>query len=181
MRAVRGRRHFALIVPLVCAFMAMVMAASVAAADIQASFTYRLQDGYVQFTDTSYGDPVSWRWDFGDDFGSQDQNPKHKYDAGTYVVRLTVTNATGGVSLASTTITVEASADNQLVETEDGWHVFVTDDYTLFVSAAGLMFVGLVMIATAVVGVPVPFITKGGRILLGALGVLAALSFYIFD
>ncbi len=55
----------------------------------------------VHFTDQSTGSPTSWSWDFDND-GTADstaRNPTHAYDAaGTYSVRLTVTNAGGNDS-----------------------------------------------------------------------------------
>jgi len=60
----------------------------------------------VYFTDTSTGNPASWRWNFGDGSVSPLQNPGHTYPgAGTYTVTLTVTNAAGSSS-ESRTITV---------------------------------------------------------------------------
>ncbi len=52
----------------------------------------------VHFTDASTGSPTSWAWDFNNDGVTDDtaQNPSHVYDtAGTYTVKLTVTNAGG--------------------------------------------------------------------------------------
>ncbi len=50
----------------------------------------------VQFYDTSQGNPVSWRWQFGDSKISTEKNPHHQYDSnGRYSVTLTVTNAYG--------------------------------------------------------------------------------------
>src|SRR5215213_3979634 len=50
----------------------------------------------VSFTDTSAGSPTSWSWDFGDGGSSTLRNPSHTYsDAGTYTVKLTVSNASG--------------------------------------------------------------------------------------
>ncbi|HEX5689850.1 MAG TPA: metallophosphoesterase, partial [Roseiflexaceae bacterium] len=55
----------------------------------------------VQFSDTSTGSPTSWQWDF-DNNGSTDstaQNPSFSFaNAGTYSVKLTVTNAGGSNS-----------------------------------------------------------------------------------
>jgi PKD repeat protein len=60
----------------------------------------------VNFTDSSTGVPTSWAWDFGDSGSSTSQNPSHTFTTnGTYVVRLTATNAHGSTS-ASKTITV---------------------------------------------------------------------------
>ena len=65
----------------------------------------------VQFTDLSTNTPTSWAWDF-DNSGSMDstaQNPTFSYAAaGTYAVKLTVTNSAGSdieVKLAYITVT----------------------------------------------------------------------------
>ncbi|MDW5549944.1 PKD domain-containing protein [Methanosarcina sp.] len=50
----------------------------------------------VSFTDQSAGTPTKWGWSFGDGTTSNKQNPVHTYSkAGTYTVKLTVTNAAG--------------------------------------------------------------------------------------
>jgi PKD repeat protein len=50
----------------------------------------------VTFQDMSTGNPGSWRWDFGDGSISTETSPAHTYTrAGTYTVRLTVSNAFG--------------------------------------------------------------------------------------
>lgn len=55
----------------------------------------------AQFTDSSTGSPTSWAWDF-DNNGSTDsteQNPEYTFSsAGTYTVKLTVSNAYGSDS-----------------------------------------------------------------------------------
>ena len=61
----------------------------------------------VQFTDTSTGSPRAWAWDFNNDgtVDSTEQNPvcTKKYTvAGTYTVKLTVTNANGSDSEVKT-------------------------------------------------------------------------------
>jgi Flp pilus assembly protein TadG len=49
----------------------------------------------VRFTDTSFGDPTQWQWDFGDGATSIEQHPVHEYAApGTYTVSLTAINVT---------------------------------------------------------------------------------------
>ncbi|MCF8301704.1 MAG: T9SS type A sorting domain-containing protein [Bacteroidales bacterium] len=55
----------------------------------------------VQFTDeTEGGTPDSWLWEFGDGDTSNVQNPTHVYDsAGTYSVKLTVTDSAGSYAL----------------------------------------------------------------------------------
>jgi PKD repeat protein len=55
----------------------------------------------VQFTDQSTGAPLTYAWDFNNDgaLDSIDQNPSFNYEvAGTYTVKLTVTNAKGSDS-----------------------------------------------------------------------------------
>jgi PKD repeat protein len=59
----------------------------------------------VQFTDQSTNTPTSWAWDFDNDgiVDSTAQNPSNVYSvAGTYSVKLTVTNADGSDSLTKT-------------------------------------------------------------------------------
>lgn len=62
----------------------------------------------VQFQDKSTSAPTSWRWEFGDGTPSSTlQNPTHTYDtAGTFQVKLTVTNA-AGTSSVTRSVTVE--------------------------------------------------------------------------
>jgi PKD repeat protein len=65
-------------------------------ANFAASPTTGYRPLMVQFTDTSTGSPTLWSWSFGDGGTSTDRNPQHMYtNAGTYTVRLTVTNAAG--------------------------------------------------------------------------------------
>ena len=60
-------------------------------ADFTASPTAGVNPLVVAFTDTSTGATVTnWLWDFGDGWGSIQQNPVHQYDApGDYTVSLT--------------------------------------------------------------------------------------------
>ena len=65
-----------------------------------ASFSVRANLLVVSFMDTSTNTPTSWSWEFGDSQTSTSQNPSHTYSApGTYVVKLTATNADGSSSL----------------------------------------------------------------------------------
>ena len=67
----------------------------------------------VQFTDQSTGSPASWAWDFENDgtVDSTQQSPSHTYGtAGTFSVKLTVTNGAGSDSETKAgLITVNAS------------------------------------------------------------------------
>lgn len=62
----------------------------------QASFTYTWPGLAVQFTDTSIdpdGTIMSWLWDLGDGTSAIQQHPLHTYtEAGTYIIRLVVTD-----------------------------------------------------------------------------------------
>jgi|GEM_PF-1089203 len=50
----------------------------------------------IQFNDTSSYHPTSWKWDFGDNNTSTEQNLTHKYSkAGNYTVTLTASNVAG--------------------------------------------------------------------------------------
>jgi PKD repeat protein len=73
---------------------------SVTYAEPLTSFTSNVTRGpaplSVGFTDTSNNTPTSWKWKFGDDATSTDQNPTHKYtEPGTYTVSLTAKNSAG--------------------------------------------------------------------------------------
>nr|MBP6687815.1 PKD domain-containing protein [Lacibacter sp.] len=57
----------------------------------------------VNFTDQSTGTPTSWQWDLGNGSTSNAQNPSTFYtSAGTYTVRLTVTNGSGSNTITRT-------------------------------------------------------------------------------
>ena len=72
-----------------------------------ASFTTAVSDLSVTFNDTSSGIPTSWAWDFGDGNTSTEQNPTHVYPSyGTYVIKLTATNAVGSSTQLIQNITI---------------------------------------------------------------------------
>ncbi len=66
---------------------------------IDAKWSFKILDmkrRLVAFQDESEGQITSWKWDFGDNTDSADQNPIHQYkDAGQYVVILTVEGPAG--------------------------------------------------------------------------------------
>jgi PKD repeat protein len=76
------------------------------AADFSANTAYAPLT--VAFTDKSTGNPTKWAWDFGDKSARvKTQNPTHKYSkGGTYIVKLTVTNAAGATASKSVKIVV---------------------------------------------------------------------------
>jgi hypothetical protein len=61
--------------------------------EFRTSHTEVARGGSVLFIDTTEGNPIEWRWDFGDTTGSTDQHPTHSYAApGQYPVTLWVKN-----------------------------------------------------------------------------------------
>lgn len=66
--------------------------------------------GQVQFRDTTWSDPTSWQWDFGDGTSSTEANPRHTYAATSqYTVSLQTRNAYG-TSTATRTAYVTVTA-----------------------------------------------------------------------
>jgi PKD repeat protein len=59
-------------------------------------FVTKIPNYHFAFDDKTSGNPVSWRWNFGDNTTSTEQNPGHTYaDTGTYKVTLLVVNRDG--------------------------------------------------------------------------------------
>jgi PKD repeat protein len=79
-----------------------------------ASFTRSCTDLVCTFQDQSYdndGSIVSWRWEFGNGVTSTTRSPSYTYPAaGTYTVRLTVTDNAGTTGTATSAVTVTAPA-----------------------------------------------------------------------
>lgn len=74
-------------------------------ADFVGSPTTVFQGDYVQFTDLSANNPVSWQWSFpgGTPASSTEQNPSVQYTTfGVYSVTLTATNAYGSGTMTKT-------------------------------------------------------------------------------
>lgn len=96
----------------------------------------------VTFTDLSTGSPTAWNWSFGDGYVNSTQNPVHSYDtAGTYTVRLDVTNPDGTTFTSkSNYITVSGVAPH--VGMAVGGRIYDT------VSAAGLTLVQMTLVNT---------------------------------
>ncbi|HUM02031.1 MAG TPA: PKD domain-containing protein [Thermoanaerobaculia bacterium] len=67
----------------------------------------------IQFTDTSTGSPTSWKWDFGDGFGSAAQNPTHAFaTAGAFPVTLTASSSAGSNTTTKTVSVTSAAASS---------------------------------------------------------------------
>ncbi|MDD5539826.1 MAG: PKD domain-containing protein [Candidatus Marinimicrobia bacterium] len=74
-------------------------------ADFTATPTSGVTPLSVTFTDTSTGSPAAWNWSFGDGQVSNTHNPTHSYtSAGTYTVRLDVTNPDGTTYVTKTNL-----------------------------------------------------------------------------
>ncbi|MBN4081658.1 PKD domain-containing protein [bacterium AH-315-C07] len=66
-------------------------------------FTYAVNDSLVTFADSSFNNPTSWYWEFGDGDTSTTQNPSHIYAmSDDYLVCLTGMNANGGGTFCDT-------------------------------------------------------------------------------
>ncbi len=82
---------------------------------IQADFTYSPANPtagtQIQFTDKSTGNITSWSWQFGDGGTSSQKNPTKTYStAGSYNVKLTVSDGTTSNSMTQTVTVVESLA-----------------------------------------------------------------------
>ena len=84
---------------------------------------------FVQFTDTSSGQPTRWFWEFGDENTSTEQNPGHVFfQPGIYQVNLTVSNVFGNTSLSSEDlITVVEGTFTDLILPSDGFEINTSD------------------------------------------------------
>jgi PKD repeat protein len=64
--------------------------------DVSPGFITKIPNYHFAFDDNTSGNPVSWKWNFGDNTTSTEQNPGHTYaDTGTYKVTLLVVNREG--------------------------------------------------------------------------------------
>lgn len=88
-----------------------VIASSGPSAGFSASKTSGTAPLTIQFTDTSSGDPTSWYWTFGDGSTSTSENPSHTYtEAGSYTVKLLVTNSAGSDTVSQSNFVVAAAS-----------------------------------------------------------------------
>jgi PKD repeat protein/Zn-dependent metalloprotease len=72
-------------------------------ADFTANVTSGMAPLTVNFTDLSTNSPSNWVWDFGNGQLSTQQNPVVTYDTpGTYTVKLTASNGSGGNTITKT-------------------------------------------------------------------------------
>lgn len=87
----------------------------------------------VKFTDASTNNPTSWSWDFGDGGTSTSQNPEYIYNtAGTFTVKLTVTNSFGSDDEIKTNLITVLSPPKYLssvVEDDNTSLVVITFDF----------------------------------------------------
>lgn len=89
---------------IICTVGCLSLLSKAAYAQLKAAFTADVTTGcppvIVSFTDQSEGNPVSWKWDFGNGNTSTLQNPQAIYDKpGTYAVTLIVSDGTNSDEL----------------------------------------------------------------------------------
>jgi subtilisin family serine protease len=91
-----------------------------------ADFTWTCHDLACQFTDGSSdaeGALAAWRWEFGDGSMASEAHPRHTYGAaGSYRVRLTVTDAAGASSAVERTVELKAPPASAPVALEVTMH-----------------------------------------------------------
>lgn len=95
----------------------VLLGAFSAQAQLTANFTANITTGceplVVNFTDASTGGATSWKWDFGNGATSTNQNASALYlTAGTYTVKLKVSNSTGSDSITKTNYITVSSKPN---------------------------------------------------------------------
>ena len=74
----------------------------------------------ARFGDVSSGDIVSWLWDFGDGYTSEEQNPTHIYEtAGNYTVTLTVIDSDESTSTETKPNFIRVSLFDKTIDNVD--------------------------------------------------------------
>jgi PKD repeat protein len=116
-----------------------------------ASFTSFINSGsaplFIQFNDTSVGNPTSWNWSFDDGtvFNTTDpllKNPGHSFDAaGTYTVTLTAANYLG----SNTTSRQITATDNPPPTNTSPFEYSSAGSYT-YTSPAGIYLINITII-----------------------------------
>ena len=135
----------------------------------------------MTFTDSSYGDVVSWVWSFGDGYGSESQNPAHRYfRSGTYKVTLAVYDSEGNSNSLETLLTIVLDEDNPVDQTDEGWDVYVSEGTIVTVKAIGLLLAGSVILLSGMYLKSIPLVTPKGRIAIGSILIAIGAYFFIF-
>jgi len=86
----------------------------------------------ITFTDFSSNSPTSWAWNFGDGSSSTEQNPQHIFSAGSYVVTLVVSNASGmdsitqSISVNANPVVSLSSNDSDNIVCDNGGQIQLT-------------------------------------------------------
>ncbi len=89
-----------------------------------ANFRWETSGLAVDFTDTSWNGPESWRWNFGDGNTSTQRSPDHVYEAaGTYDVTLIVSNAVGESEVSLQQVTVAPTPEPVIVCVAEGFRL----------------------------------------------------------
>jgi hypothetical protein len=129
--------------------------------------------------DHSLGTIVSYKWEFGDGFGGIGTNAIHQYSkAGTYTVKLTVTDSQGRVSIAQVIITIDEGPDYGVERGESGFMV-KTPYFSFEWNAAISAMLGIVCLIVSIGTKKVPILTPKRLQILGVVLLVAGLAFYV--
>ncbi len=90
-------------------------------ANFAADTTFGFESLTVQFSDSSDGNPLAWKWHFGDGDSSSEQNPSHTYVIpGAYDVTLAIETPYGGLAKSRSQY-VSVAADTLIFENDSAF------------------------------------------------------------
>lgn len=148
---------------------------------LEASFEYTIFGNEVTFTDKSLGAISEYLWNFGDGKGSTSQSPTHRYaKAGTYTITLIVYDSSGKSSTAKTDITLVLGPDFPIEPNNFGWNIFVSEAFTLSISAIGLLFFGIWFFISSYFNFLMPILTPRFRKGLGVVLMVIGIFWVVF-
>ncbi len=102
-------------------------------ADFYTTITNINQGDSVTFYDQSTNSPTNWKWDFGDDKTSSDQNPTHQFKTtGFYTVELISTNSFGSDTITKSDYIEVLSEENILSTTPVSLYFGATETQKIF-------------------------------------------------
>lgn len=156
-----------------------ISTASIESPVCKADFTYTINSNLVHFMDNSTGSIVSYIWDFGDNSGSNEQNPVHIYaKPGKYFVTLVVMNAYSNYSAVtkSIEITSVAETNNNEFPLDIAGNAIIFTSTSCFIIGAISLILALPQVDAIIRRMPILSIVRPNfRILIGILFILLGL------